>query len=158
MCRSIRVLVEQFAPDRSQRRNHKANQQEIRLEIGEPDVSDEKLGLYDRYHAFQVDNVGWNEHAPKDASDYFESFVDNPFPTEEWRYYLGANLIGLGYVDVVASGLSAIYFFHEPAYRDRGLGTWNVLCTIAEAARRRLPYAYLGYLVEGCRSSVYKGR
>src|SRR4051794_17870976 len=64
-CRSIRVLADSFAPDRSQRRNRTANQG-IRLEIGEPEVSREKLALYDRFHAFQVGNVGWPEHAPKD--------------------------------------------------------------------------------------------
>jgi arginine-tRNA-protein transferase len=54
--------------------------------------------------------------------------------------------------------LSAIYFFYDPDERHRSLGTWNVLSLIEEAGRRRLPYVYLGYYVEGCGSMEYKGR
>ena len=154
----MRVDVTNFTPDRSQRRNWKRNAGAFRLEIAEPSVSRDKLDLYDRYHLFQVNNVGWHEHDPKDEDDYASSFVDNPFPTEEWQYYDGERLVGVGYVDVVSTGLSAIYFYHEPELRDRGLGTWNVLNVIAEAKRRQLKHVYLGYFVAGCRSSEYKGR
>ncbi len=157
-CLSLRVDVANFTPDRSQRRNWKGNANDIRLVIGEPSVSRAKLDLYDRFHQFQVENVGWHEHQPKDENDYFESFVDNPFPAEEWCYYRGDQRVGVGYVDVVSTGLSAIYFYHEPDLRDLGLGTWNVLNVIAEAKRRQLRHVFLGYFVAGCRSSEYKGR
>ena len=44
-------------------------------------------------------------------------FVENPFPTEEWCYYDGARLIAVGYVDQLAEGLSAIYFYYDPDER-----------------------------------------
>ncbi len=156
-CLSIRVPVATFRPDRSQRRAAKANAQ-VRLVIGEPEVTDEKLALYDRYHEHQADHKGWPERGPKDAADYRETFVDNPFPTEEWCYYQDDRLIGVGYVDVVPAGLSAIYFFYDPAVRDQGLGTFNVLQVLAETRRRRMPHVYLGYYVQGCRSLEYKAR
>ena len=161
-CRSLRVVVPKFRPDRSQRRCQKINEGVIELRIGEPSVNRTKLALYDRYHAFQADNKGWPEHAPRDASTYADSFVQHPFPVEEWCYYLKGQLVGVGYVDVLPGspegGLSAIYFYYDPRQRDRSLGTWNVLCLIEEAARRRLPYLYLGYYVEGCGSMSYKPR
>ena len=161
-CRSLRVVVPKFRPDRSQRRCQKINEGVIELRIGEPSVNRTKLALYDRYHAFQADNKGWPEHAPRDASTYADSFVQHPFPVEEWCYYLKGQLVGVGYVDVLPGspegGLSAIYFYYDPRQRDRSLGTWNVLCLIEEAARRRLPYLYLGYYVEGCGSMSYKLR
>lgn len=159
-CRSIRVPVATFRPDRSQRRAWNANA-DVRLVIGSPEVTDEKLQLYDRYHAFQADLKGWPEHGPKDPANYAETFVDNPFPedpTEEWCYYLGDRLIGVGYVDVVASGLSAIYFYYDPDERARSLGTFNVLRILAETQRRQKPHLYLGYYVEGCPSLQYKAR
>ncbi len=82
--------------------------------------------------------------------------MDNPFPTEEWSYFVGDRLIGVGYVDVLPGGLSAIYFFYDPDEKKRSLGTWNVLSLIDEARRRGLPHAYLGYYVAGCGSMAYK--
>jgi arginine-tRNA-protein transferase len=84
--------------------------------------------------------------------------VDNPFATEEWSYYAGNRLIGVGYVDRLPGALSAIYFFHDPDERRRSLGTFNVLAILEAARAQRIPYVYLGYYVEGCRSLEYKAR
>jgi arginine-tRNA-protein transferase len=192
-CRSLRVPAARFRPDRSQRRCRQANEGSITLRIGAPKVTPAKLNLYDRYHAFQSDLKGWPQHPAKDAASYADSFVEHPFPTEEWCYFLGERLVGVGYVDVLPSvpastvtatipvssagrtrpqrqtlavlghgplegGLSAIYFFHDPAERHRAVGTWNVLSLIEEAVRRGLPHVYLGYHVEGCGSMAYKAR
>src|SRR5262249_13008163 len=101
---------------------------------------------------------GWPTHPPKDAHDYADSFVDNPFPTQEWCYYLDRQLVGVGYVDDLPGGLSAIYFFYDPDYQDQSLGTWNVLNVIDQAAQRRLPPVYLGYYLADCPSMSYKAR
>jgi len=82
----------------------------------------------------------------------------NPFPTEEWSYWVDSKLVGVGYVDALPEGLSAIYYFHEPAEHSRSLGTFNVLKIIEAARQRGLPHVYLGYYVEGCRSLQYKAR
>jgi arginine-tRNA-protein transferase len=156
-CQSLRVPVAGFRPDRSQRRARKANA-DVRVVVGPPAVSRDKLQLYDRFHRHQTDEKGWPVHRPKDPAEYADSFVDNPFPTEEWCYYLGDRLVGVGYVDVLPAGLSAIYFFYDPDERDRSLGTFNVLKVIESAAARGLPHLYLGYYVEGCRSLEYKAR
>ena len=167
-CRALRVPVPRFRPDRSQRRCRQINESVVQLRIGRPSVSRAKLTLYDRYHAFQTDHKDWPIHAPRDRSNYADSFVNQPFPVEEWSYYLDGRLVGVGYVDVLTEspegsdesvgGLSAIYFYYDPRLRDRSLGTWNVLCILEEAARRCLPFVYLGYYVEGCGSMSYKPR
>ena len=95
---------------------------------------------------------------PLETADYDEMFVDNPFPTEEWCYFLGDQLVAVGYVDRLPDGLSAIYFFYDPAERHRALGTFNILALIAAARERGLPHLYLGYYVAGCRSLEYKAR
>jgi len=157
-CLSIRVLARHFRPDRSQRRCMRMNDGKVRLQVVHPTVSRTKLNLYDRYHAFQTSHKGWPFHPAKDVGSYSESFVENPFPTQEWCYYLGDRLIGLGYVDDLPGGMSAIYFFYDPKERHRSLGTYNVLRIIANAASRGVPHVYLGYYVEGCRSMEYKAR
>jgi len=157
-CLSLRVPVDEFRPDRSQRRAWAANERDLRLEIGSPAATREKLDLYDRFHAAQTERIGWASHAPKAADEYIDSFVENPFPSEEWCYRLGEKLVGVGYVDRLPLGLSAIYFFHDPDERARSLGTFNVLAAIREAFRTNRPHLYLGYHVEGCRSLEYKAR
>lgn len=153
MCQSLRVPVATFRPDRSQSRAWKANH-DVRLEIGEPALTHEKQALFDAFHRHQHDAKGW----PVQTGGETASFVDNPFPTEEWRYFLQDRLIAVGYVDALPEGLSAIYFFYDPAERERSLGTFNVMSVIASARERGLPHAYLGYYVAGCRSLEYKGR
>ncbi|HLW66496.1 MAG TPA: arginyltransferase [Gemmataceae bacterium] len=155
-CRTLRVLVEQFRPNRSQRRARKLNEGVVRLKIGKPSASREKLELYDCYHDFQSEFKGWREHAPKEMTEYIQSFVDNPFPVQEWCFYLEKRLIGVGYVDNLPGAMSAIYFYYDPNERHRSLGTWNVLSMIEVAAMRGIPHVYLGYYVEGCASLEYK--
>ena len=156
-CWSLRVPIGSFAPDRSQRRAWKANA-DVRLEIGDPEVTEEKLELFDRFHEYQSLVKDWPEQDAKEPEDYAKSFLDNPFPTEEWQYFVGERLVGVGYVDALPQGLSAIYFFYEPEERGRSLGTYNVLRILAGAATRQLPHVYLGYYVAGCRSLEYKAR
>jgi arginine-tRNA-protein transferase len=155
-CQSLRVDIARFAPSRSQRRAFKMNADDIEVRVGRPQVTRSRLLLYDRFHAFQSDTKGWPEHPAKDAESYRESFVHNPAFTEEWCYYLGGKLVGVGYADRLADGMSAIYFFYDPELRARSLGTFNVLCLTRECVLRKYSYLYLGYYVAGCPSLEYK--
>jgi arginine-tRNA-protein transferase len=155
-CRTLRVLVDRFQPNRSQRRVRSLNEGEIRLTIGSPSVSRDKLNLYDRYHSFQSDFKNWPLHEPKDVEEFVHSYVDNPFPVLEFCYSLGNRLVAVSYVDDLPGALSAIYCFYDPQERRRSLGTWNVLSLIEVAAMRGIPHVYLGYFVAGCRSLEYK--
>ena len=157
-CQSIRVDVARFRPNRSQRRVRKLNAGTVRPRIARPAATREKLDLHDRYHSYQAQHKDWPYYGAKDAASYKESFVWNPFPTQEWCYYLGEKLVGVGYVDDLPGALSAIYFFYDPDYRDRSLGIWNVLSVLEHAAKREIPYLYLGYYVAGCPSMEYKSR
>jgi arginine-tRNA-protein transferase len=152
------VDVARFRPDRSQRRVRKANEGAVRLRIGIPVVTPEKVALFDRFHADRSETRGWSSYEPGDAEEYARSFVLNPFPTQEWCYFIDDVLVGVGYVDELAGGLSAIYFARDPTYGDRSLGTWNVLSLLDRAAALRLPHVYLGYHADGCPSLQYKAR
>ena len=153
-CLSLRVPVATFTPDRSQLRAWKANMGSIRLEVGPPSSSAAKRALFDRFHRHQHHARGW----PLQTAAETAAFLDNPFETEEWCYYLGSRLVAVGYVDSLPEGLSAIYFYYDPDERRRSLGTYNVLAAIEAARQRGLPHVYLGYYVEGGRSVEYKAR
>jgi leucyl-tRNA---protein transferase len=157
-CRTIRIDVDRFQPDRSQRRARKANEADLRLEIADPVAGPAQLDLHRRYHAHQEQAKQWPSRQDESMEEYHNSFVDNPFPTREWRYYLGKILVGVGYVDPLPIGPSAITFMHDPGHRDRSLGTWNVLALIDHARSLGQPHVYLGYYIADCPSMAYKAR
>jgi arginine-tRNA-protein transferase len=152
-CQSLRVPVCSFQPSLSQRRAWKANIDQLTVRVARPSRTPERILLFERFHRDGHARKGW----PGEAGD-FDLFLANPFATEEWSYWLRDRLLGIGYVDALADGLSAIYFYWEPAERRRSLGTFNILMLIDAARRRGLSYAYLGYYVAGCRSLEYKAR
>ena len=154
MCLSLRVPVESFRPSQSQRRAWQRNASDVTIRIAEPSISSEKRDLFARFHRHGQEVKGW----PADLEADMEVFCDNPWPTEEWTYYLRDRLIAIGYVDALREGLSAIYFCWDPDKRQRSLGTFNVLSLIDAAKHRGLPHVYLGYYVAGCRSLEYKSR
>lgn len=154
MCQSLRVPVAAFRPNESQRRAWKKNDGQVTIHVGSPSNTREKRELFERFHQHGCRTKGW----PVNGAPNLDLFVANPFRTEEWSYRLGGRLIGVGYVDALPDGLSAIYFVHDAADAKRSLGTYNVMATLAAARERGLPHVYLGYYVEGCRSLEYKGR
>lgn len=153
-CQSVRIPVETFRLNESQRRAWRRNAAEVTLTVGTPTSTPERQALYTRFHAQREVTRGWT---PAD-DDNLDAFVENPFPTEEWTYRIDGRLVGVGYVDALPSGLSAIYFFWDPAEQPRSLGTFNVLRIVEAARERGLPHVYLGYYVEGCGSLEYKAR
>ena len=161
-CKSLRVRVPDFRPDRSMKRVRARNQETIALEIREAEgfPDPEVLDLYDRYHQEQTRIRGWPSHEEDCEHEFRDSFLENPVPTEEWRYREvdSGRLIGVGYVDVLPGATSAIYFFYDHGAIDRSPGTWNILSLLNRAAKQGLDHVYLGYFVSGCRSLSYKER
>ena len=67
-------------------------------------------------------------------------------------------LLGVALTDVLSDGLSMVYSFYDPEYRQRSVGTFMILDHIARARRMGLAYVYLGYWVRDSRKMDYKGR
>jgi leucyl-tRNA---protein transferase len=156
-CQPIRILVQEFQPDRSQRRVIKANH-DIVLKIGKPKLSVDRIELYVRHHAHHAEQKGWKKTNVMHAANQIGYFMTAPSDIEEWSYYLDDKLIAISYIDVLEQSYSGVYFYHHPNYRQRSLGTWCILSLIQRARELGFPYVYLGYYVAGCRSMEYKGR
>ena len=153
-CQSLRVPTAAFCPSRSQRRVWLRNEREVELRIGNASLTHDRLELFTRFHSHGHETKGWP--IPGEAEAEIGFHLLNPFPIEEWSYWIDGRLVGIGYLDSLPEALSAIYFFHDPAEHRRSLGTFNVLKVIEAARARNLPYVYLGYFVAGCRSLEYK--
>ena len=56
----------------------------------------------------------------------------------------------------LSSGVSAVYSFFDPQDPRRGLGTYMILWLAQAAAKRGLPYVYLGYWIEDSTKMAFK--
>lgn len=153
-CVPIRVLAREFQPSKSQRRVLRKNR-DVDVEIGAPTVDQERLQLYRRFHRERARTRDW-PYREMDPEEYADTFVENAAFTLEFRYRLQGSIAGIAYVGESRDAFNSIYAFTDPEYAKRGLGNYDVLTEIAEAARRGKRYVYLGFLVAGCRSMAYK--
>jgi arginine-tRNA-protein transferase len=155
-CRSIRIPVDTFHPDRSQRRAVKRNE-DLVVRFGKPIVDAARLDLYNRYHESQNARKGWPP-TEKGAQDYAFSFLHNPVPGVEISIWEGQNLRAVVLTDITPTTVSGIYHFHDPDCTNRSLGTFAILQTLELAKKMGKPWAYFGYYVADCSSLSYKAR
>ncbi|MEE8523617.1 MAG: arginyltransferase, partial [Thermoanaerobaculia bacterium] len=156
-CRSLRVDVDRFRPNRSMRRSLKRNR-DLEVFLQPASMTAEHLALYDRYHADMARRKGWSERAP-DPLDYRHSFVDGQQEFgHEMLFLAGDRLLGVALVDILPAAVSAVYCYYEPAERRRGLGVFSVLQHVALARSRGIPHVYLGYWIRDNPDMCYKAR
>ena len=153
-CRIIRVPVDQFRPDRSQRRALRRNE-DLTVKVDRPIVDQERLALWDRYHFARRQSKGW-PFEPVSAEHYDFTYVQNPTPSLEVAAFDGKDLVAAALLDVTPNAISGIYHYHDPSRMDRSLGKFIMLrCfDVAKALGKR--YFYLGYYVSGCAAMAYK--
>lgn len=153
-CIPVRIPVEHFRPDRSQRRIRKANQ-DLSLSITPVRFDEEIYCLYERYiNERHHDGDMYPASREQFTSFLIEGSIDGFFL--EMR--LEGRLLGVAVVDVLDNGLSAIYTMFEPGEEKRSLGTYAILWQVEEACRRGLNHLYLGYWIRQCRKMNYKTR
>lgn len=157
-CVPTRVPTEGFRPSKSQRRAAAKCASLVRR-ISLPRFDDERLALYRAWHAFRESQRGW-EHSQLDEQSYRIQFaLPHPAAREiTYRDPVTEALVGVGLADETPSAWSAIYFFYDPAWAARSIGTANVVTQIEIARARGIPHVYLGYHVRDCTSLAYKAR
>jgi arginine-tRNA-protein transferase len=151
------VLVDQFQASKSQRRVLRKNA-DISVVVQAPSVTAEHVRIFNAYHADMSERRGWSENATS-REDYENSFLIGMWPfAREMLYLRDGRLIGVGLVDVTLDALSSVYFYHDPAWRDAGPGTFSVLQELEFCRRTGRRFNYLGYWIEACPSMTYKSR
>ncbi len=149
-CRQLRVPVAEFYPSRSQRRVWRRNA-DLRVEWNPPSPTDEKYELFRRYLDHQHDGS-----MSRDYDSFVEFLVDTPMKTYEYNYRLDGRLVGVSIGDRLPTGLSSVYMYFDPEFRDRSLGTFSILWEIDYCRREALAYYYLGFYVAGSETMSYK--
>lgn len=153
-CESLRIPVARFVPTQSQRRARRRVGR-FGITFGAPQLDGARLALYRLWHGERERRRDW-EASPLDEEGYQQQFTF-PHPcAREVAMWDGERLVGLGICDVTPRGLSAVYFFYHPEIARLSPGVANVLLCIELAHMHGVPYVYLGYRVEACRSLRYK--
>lgn len=154
-CEAIRLDVETFEPNKTQRRIHRRGREQFRVEIGEPTLSAEKVALYNKH---KLGRGLMGEGDPIDETGYGAFLVDSCAESFEIRYSLNNRLIGVAIVDQGTDALSAVYTYFDPELGDLSPGVFSILEQVELCKRTGLRWLYLGLYVSECPSMAYKSR
>ncbi|MBV1886760.1 MAG: arginyltransferase [Parvibaculaceae bacterium] len=162
-CVSVRILADAYKPSKNHKRVLKRNADILSKEVPATGTN-EQFSLLRTYLDTRHADGGMAEMTPLDYAAMVEDtnvntmLVEYRLPLEPGAFTKEGRLIGLALTDQMEDGLSMVYSFFDPEFKDRSLGTYLILDHIIRTQKRAQPYLYLGYWVDGCQKMSYKAR
>lgn len=159
-CVSVRIVTQEFAASRSQKRLSRRNSDLVRREVS-PEATREQFGLLRAYLDSRHSGGGMSDMG---LFDYVAMVEETPVNTHIVEYRdrpadgSPPRLLACALTDVLRDGLSMVYSFFHPGEDSRSLGTYMILDHVAAARLRGLSYVYLGYWIRGSAKMSYKAR
>lgn len=153
-CVPVRIPVERFVPDRSQRRAWTRHRELAAVE--RPlDFFEEHYQLYQRYQAARHSGGGMDLDNREQYSHFLlQSHVD----TRLVEFREDAQLRMVSVIDRLSDGLSSVYTFYDPDQPRAAFGTYGILWQIEACRRLDLAHVYLGYWIAESPKMSYKAR
>jgi arginine-tRNA-protein transferase len=152
-CEAIRVDVNEFRPNTTQRRVFRRGESTLTTEVAAVSCSAEKVALYNRHKKERGLLV---RQELIDEAAYEQFLVDSCVDTFELRYRLAGKLVGVAIVDRGDDALSAVYCYYDPSNAKLSPGVYSILKLIQLCRSWGLRYLYLGLYIAACRPMTYK--
>ena len=161
-CISMRVLAQEFKPNRSMRRIERDNA-DLVVTRTDPWASDEQFLLLKKYLTLRHSGGGMSD---MDIYEYTEMIENTPVNTMLIEYREPGEpgstrpgpLVAAALTDVMSDGLSMVYSFFDPESTRRSLGTQMILEHVQRAAQMGLQHVYLGYWIADSPKMAYKAQ
>jgi arginyl-tRNA--protein-N-Asp/Glu arginylyltransferase len=178
-CVPVRVPIDHFVPNRTQRRVWKQHGGLV-ASVAPLHYDEEHYALYMRYQSARHAGGGMD----RDSRDQYEQFLLQSRINSrlvEFREPLRAGNPGdpatpdvspprsladdppepgtlrmISMIDILGDGLSSVYTFFEPGLPHTSFGTYNILWQIEQARSLDLPHVYLGYWIRESDKMAYK--
>ena len=155
-CVAVRIPVEDFRPNRSQRRCLARNA-DLDARVLPAERTAEQFALYRRYLTARHPGGGMDQHGVAEFEQFLiGGWCDGRFL--ELRERATHRLLAVAVTDLADDALSAVYTFYDPDEAARGLGTLAILQQLAWARREGRRHLYLGYWIAGHDKMDYKRR
>jgi leucyl-tRNA---protein transferase len=154
-CVSVRVPTATFKQTKRWKRITAANQ-DIVARLMPAQASYEQYALLQKYLKVRHLDAGMSDMS---IFDYSTMVEETSVRTHVIEYRVGTDkgpLIACALVDVLADGLSLVYAYYDPEYKQRSLGSFIILDHIRQAGIVGLAYLYLGYWIKGSVKMDYK--
>ncbi len=154
-CKSLRIDVANFRYGKSKRKAINRNEH-TKIEIRTPIVTQERIDLYNTYHAYKAKVYGWKHHQMT-KQEYYDTYVAGAHDFgKELLYYIDDKLVCVDLIDILEDGINSVYCYYDPNYPRHSLGTYSLLYQVKLAENLGLDWVYLGYWVKGCLPFQYK--
>ncbi len=151
-CVPVRIAVNDFVPNRSQRRNLQ-NNRDVTTHWQDAHFTQEHFDLYKQY---VVTRHPGSSMATDDPEQYQRMMLTTWGSARLLELRHQGQLLAVAMTDWLDDGLSAVYTYFDSQEFQRGLGIYSILQQIETTRQLGHPYLYLGYWIAACDNMSYK--
>jgi arginine-tRNA-protein transferase len=151
-CVPVRVVVDDFSPNRTQRRTWKRHQDLV--------ATQRKLYFHpDHYALYLKYQTGrhYGGEMNNDSCELYQNFIlKSNVNSKIVEFHKNEQLCMISIIDELPDGISSVYTFFDPNIQGASLGTYSILWQIQQCSTLGLHYLYLGYWIKANKKMAYK--